>query len=373
MFDFYLDTYFWLMIAALLLQAYVYLGIFRYLAVHKAAKDHGTYPPLTVIIAAKYEVRNLRELLHLVLDQDYPDFEVIVIDDQSEDGTAQLLEDMQEQYPHLRPMVIHENVREFAGKKLALTLGIKAAKHEILVFTDADCRPASNKWLTRIAETYRDKETEIVLGFSPYERRDSLINLVIQFDTFYTALQYLSAAIDGDPYMGVGRNMSYKKSLFFRNKGFAPYLKVASGDDDLFVNRNASTTNTKVQLHEDSFVYSMPKESWGDWFRQKKRHIQSGKYYRKGDKRKLGLIWFSNFFFYASIVAGIILVKPFWIALAIFGLRLIIQMTIMGMALKKLKMSFLLAFTPLLDIFYQLVYLPVIGLIGIFTRKRKAW
>src|SRR6185437_11118509 len=294
----------------------------------------GPLPGVSVIIAARDEVRNLRKFLSRVLEQDYPDFEVIVIDDQSDDGTKELLEEMDAIYPGLKIVTITEHVNEFAGKKLALTLGIKAARNEILLFTDADCEPVTYRWIQKMVEPYANGATEIVLGFSPYKTGPSFINLFIRYDTFYTALQYFSFTLAGMPYMGVGRNLSYKRSLFFRNKGFAPFLKVSSGDDDLFVNHNATVHNVAIQLSPESFVVSKQKKTWSDWIRQKKRHIRSGKYYKNSHKSWLSFIWLSNLFFYAMVVLGIIFVNPFWISLIIFGLRLIVQVTIMAFSLK---------------------------------------
>ncbi len=374
MFDFYLNPYFWVLSLTCILQLLIYLLLFRRLAFYRLpAGNVDTWPPVSIIIAARDEARNLKKYLPEILNQDYPEFEVIVIDDQSMDGTGEFLEEMQKQYSRLKIVTITEHVNDFAGKKLALTLGIKAAQYEILLLTDADCMPVSNRWIRQMASTYNKGETEIVLGFSPYKAKPSLINLFIRFDTFYTALQYFSFALAGMPYMGVGRNLSYKRSLFFSNKGFAPFLRVISGDDDLFVNHNATATNVSVQLHPDSFVLSKPKKTWSDWLRQKKRHLRAGKYYKGNHKAWLSFIWISNVLFYAAVVLGILFIKPFWIALAVFGLRMLVQLVIMFLALKKLNMSRIWLLTPILDIVYQLIYMPVMGFLGMFTPKRRAW
>jgi poly-beta-1,6-N-acetyl-D-glucosamine synthase len=374
MYDFYLNPVFWALCLTLILQVVIYLFLFRRLAVYRQPQP-GQYvlPPVSVIIAARDEARNLSKYLPGILEQDYPDFEVIVIDDQSIDGTGELLEEMQKQYPRLKIVTITEHVNEFAGKKLALTLGIKAAQHEILLFTDADCVPVSDQWIREMASAYTNENTEIVLGFSPYKVKSSLINLFIRFDTFYTALQYFSLTLAGMPYMGVGRNLSYKKSLFFRSKGFAPFLKVSSGDDDLFVNHNATPGNVAIQLNEESFIMSKPKKTWSEWVRQKRRHLRTGKFYKTKHKTWLSLIWIANVLFYTAVVLGIIFIRPLWVAPAIFGIRLIFQTIFMFMSLQKLKMPGLWFFTPFLDAVYQLIYMPVMGFLGLFTKKRRAW
>ena len=373
MFDFYLNPVFWVLCAAFLLQLHIYLFIFRRLAVHKPDENFPYASPVSVIIAAKNEEDTLREILPVLLHQDYPEYEIIVINDQSEDETKYVLEEFEAVFaPKLKVVTITDHIYEFSGKKFALTLGIKAAQYPIILLTDADCKPLSDKWISAMASKYKNKETQIVLGFSPYEKKGGLLNVFIQFDTFYTALQYLSFALGNNPYMGVGRNLSYRKDLFFKSKGFAPFLKVNSGDDDLFVNHNATSTNTAVQLHPDSFTLSQPKKSWMAWFHQKKRHMRTGKLYKAKHKNALAYIFFSNWFFYLAVIATCILVKPFWIGLAVLGLRMILQTAVSAPALKRLQMQNFWPFVPFIDIVYQLIYTPVFGLIGLFSSKKKS-
>ena len=372
--DFYLHPFFWILGFTLLLQIYVYLFVFRRLAAFKT--DHtveNKLQPVSVIICAKNEEMNLRENLPVILEQDYPQFEVIVVNDQSEDMTGEALEELAAQYPNLKVITIAPHINEFAGKKFALTLAFKAAKHDVFLLTDADCKPRSGQWIKLMMNSYEGKETDIVLGYSPYAVRPGFLNLFIQFDTVYTAMQYLSFAVTGKPYMGVGRNLSYRKSLFFDNKGFAPYLKLASGDDDLFVNNNASATNTRVQLNPDSFMESAPETSMGYWLKQKRRHMVTGKFYRKADKQRLGFITLSNFLFYVALVAALFDTDILIPVASVFALRLIIQMVIFYLVLKKLKGLRILPMVPILDILYQLVYLPFMGLAGIFGRRRRGW
>ncbi|MGZ5281361.1 MAG: glycosyltransferase [Bacteroidia bacterium] len=342
------------------------------MAIHKPDENFDYAGPVSVIIAAKNEEDTLREILPLILEQNYPEFEIIVVNDQSEDETKYVLEEFEAVFaPKLKVVTITDHIYEFSGKKFALTLGIKAAKHAVILLTDADCKPVSNNWISAMASKYKNHDTQIVLGFSPYEKKSGLLNLFIQFDTFYTAIQYLSFALGNNTYMGVGRNLSYRKDLFFKNKGFAPFLKVNSGDDDLFVNHNATATNTAVQLHPDSFMISSPKNSWRSWFQQKKRHMRTGKLYKAKHKNALAYIFLSNWFFYLAVIATCIFVKPFWIGLAVLGLRMILQTAVSFGALKRLQLQRLWPFVPFLDIVYQLIYMPVFGLIGLFSKKNK--
>ena len=372
-YNFYLSPVFWAVGAVFLVQVFIYLLLFRKVAAYKIKEISGSLEPITVVIAAKDEIDNLTRNLPAILEQDYPKFEVIVVDDQSEDGTNDLLAEMALKYPHLKIITIEPHINDFKGKKLALTLAFKAANYEILLLTDADCVPLSNQWLKTMQAGYRDKKTEIVLGFSLYKKYSGLLNLLIRYETFYTALQYFSLALSGKPYMGVGRNLSYKKSLFFNKKGFSPYLKIASGDDDLFVNMHSTKKNTQVQLTKDSFMISEPKRGWGEWFRQKRRHVSVSKYYKGGDKRRLGFLWFANFIFYIAIALGCIWPGLLFPTLGVFALRMILQLIIFGMAGKKLYSPYLWIAAPILDIFFQVLLMPFLGLIGIFSRKRRDW
>ena len=369
-YNFYLNPVFWAIATVFLVQVGIYLLLFRKVAAYKVKKIGGSMEPITVVIAAKDEDDNLAKNLPLILEQDYAKFEVIVVDDQSEDGTQDLMAELSLKYPNLKVITIEPHINDFKGKKLALTLAFKAANYETLLLTDADCTPLSNQWLKSMASAYRDKKTEFVLGFSPYKKYGGLLNLLIRYETFYTALQYFSYALSGKPYMGVGRNLSYKKSLFFTKKGFSPYLKIAAGDDDLFVNMHSTKKNTQVQLAKDSFMLSEPKKGWGEWFRQKRRHVSVSKFYKGGDKRRLGFLWLANFLFYTSIALGCIWPGLLFPTLGVFLLRMILQLIIFGMAGKKLHSPYLWVAAPILDIFFQVLLMPYLGLVGLFTKKR---
>jgi biofilm PGA synthesis N-glycosyltransferase PgaC len=250
--------------------------------------------PVSVIICARNEEANLRANLPLVLEQDYPDFEVIVVDDASTDGTADLLRDFRQQYPHLRTSSIKPNVHISKGKKLALTVGIKAARHEWILLTDADCRPAGRQWLSLMQRNFSG-DTGIVLGYGGYRRRRGLLNLVIRYDAFFIALQYFGFALAGLPYMGVGRNLAYRREIFFRNKGFASHYDLASGDDDLFINEVARNEPVRIEIRAEAHTISDPKRSWRDWYYQKRRHLTTGPRYRPATKFLLGTACYQQY------------------------------------------------------------------------------
>ncbi|RYY34861.1 MAG: glycosyltransferase [Sphingobacteriaceae bacterium] len=325
--------------------------------------------PISVIIAARNEEANLKYNLPLILEQDYPDFEVVVVNDCSVDESDLLLLELENKYPHLKVVTITEHVRFKTGKKFALTLGIKAAKNEHLLFTDADCTPATEHWIARMAANF-STSAQIVLGYSPFYKTKGVLNAFSRFETLKTAISYLSAAIGGDPYMGVGRNLAYTKTLFFKNKGFAAHMHVMAGDDDLFVNQNGSADNTTVEAHPDSFMFTNAKDTWRGWYRQKTRHAGVGKLYKNNHRRMLSWEALSGFLFYILLALCIIFKFEPILAIGLYTVRLATQLFVYNKAFKTIGGKDLLFFLPLLDLIYYL-YLNVFGFIGSFIKTTQ--
>ena len=269
-----------------LIQLVYHWGLFSRLAFYKKKKNKtdDVKLPVSIVIAARNEYYNLIDNLPAIFDQNYPDYEVIVVNHASDDGTDLLLKEFKGKYDNLKVVEIKEDLNFFKGKKFPLSIGIREAKNDILLLTDADCKPSSRHWISNMVSNYESEKTEIVLGYGPYLRKKGFINLLVRYDTFLVALQYLSFALSGKTYMGVGRNLSYRRSLFFKSKGFISHYNLPSGDDDLFISQVANKNNVKVELDKESFVYSKPEESFGKWFRQKKRHLQTSVKYKLSTK-----------------------------------------------------------------------------------------
>ncbi|MGF7082904.1 glycosyltransferase [Mucilaginibacter sp. UYCu711] len=326
--------------------------------------------PISVIISARNESKNLSEYLPAILQQDYPDFEVVVVNDCSYDNSDEVLEALKDTYPHLKIVTITEHARFKTGKKFALTLGIKAAKNEHLLFTDADCMPSSTNWITRMAAHFNKDNVQLVLGYSPYYKSGNFLNALIRFETLKTAINYLSAALNGDPYMGIGRNMAYTKTLFFSNKGFASHMHVLSGDDDLFVNQNGTANNTEVEIHPQTFMYTHAKTGIAALYRQKKRHMGVGKLYRNSHRRMLSFDALSGLLFYASFICCLAVYFEPVLALGLFVFRWIIQILIYRKTFKKLNAASQLWYLPFLDFVYY-IYINVFGVIGTFVKTTQ--
>lgn len=253
--------------------------------------------PVSVVIAAHNEYANLSQFLEHILAQNYPIFEVIIANDRSTDKTSEWIETWQRKASYLREIRIEQTPQGFQPKKYALTQAIQQAQYPIVLLTDADCLPASSEWIKHMVQHF-DSTTEIVLGFSPYQIKAGWLNKIIQFETLYTAIQYLSFALWGLPYMGVGRNVAYRKYLFDQAKAFEKHKHIVGGDDDLFINQKAHAQNTKICLSPQSFVYSLPKTTWKTWIIQKKRHLSVGKYYKPLHLWLLGIIQSSYLLFW---------------------------------------------------------------------------
>ena len=297
-------------------------------------------PAVSVIVCAHNEYDNLQDYLSILLEQDYPCYEVIVVDDSSEDGSDLLLERWSRQYGNLYHTFVPRGARVLSNKKLALTIGIKAAHHDYLLLTDADCRPESKHWIREMMKGFSNEQTELVLGFSPYFEKKGLLNHIIGYDTLFNGLQYMGMARAGKPYMGVGRNLAYKRETFFSTGGFKGLLGNRAGDDDLFVNRIANAANTVVVNNPNSIVWSVPKTTWREWFHQKRRHLSVSPQYRTKSKIQLTLEPLSRGIFYASLLISAIVgnIELISIALALFLLRLLVQLIIINISARRLNM-----------------------------------
>jgi biofilm PGA synthesis N-glycosyltransferase PgaC len=352
-------------------QLYYLIAKHRLLAAYKPSSDTPvTHIPVSIIIAARNEHDNLRINLPLILDQNYPDYEVVVVNDCSYDGSYDLLQEYESKYPNLKVVTVTEHPRFKTGKKFALTLGIKAAKNEHLLFTDADCEPVTDRWISRMAGKFKGN-TSIVLGYSPFKKSSGFLNAFSRFETLKTAINYLSMALAGQPYMGIGRNMAYTKTLFFANKGFASHMHVLSGDDDLFVNENGTADNVDIEIHYDAFTRSDSKETLMAYYRQKKRHMGVGKLYKSRDRRFLSFDAISGFLYYALLIYFVVIDFEPLMLLGVFIFRLLFQVLIYNKIYKKLHCADLIWYMPFFDVIYYL-YLNLFGLIGTFT-KTKQW
>ena len=359
---------FYLFAFVVLVQLFLYIGYYSRLSFYKNKNTSAYTPPISVIVCARNEEKNLSQFLPSVLEQDYPDFEVVAVNDCSYDNTGDVLKEFSEKYKHLKIVTIKESKNHEHGKKVAVMMGIKGSKNEYLVFTDADCKPNSKDWLRNMAKHFENPETAIVLGYGGYEKQVGFLNKMIRFDTFIIALQYLSFALVGKTYMGIGRNLAYTKSLFFKMKGFASHYHIPSGDDDLFVNEAATKHNSKIEISIDSHTISKAKSTLGSWITQKRRHIITFKHYNTRSKWLLSTISISQYLFFALLVTLLILqFKPF-IILALLGLRLLVQAVVFIRPMHYLDEKDLIFVFPVIEFVLLFMY-PTVAISNFILRK----
>ena len=327
--------------------------------------------PVSLIICARNEEENLANNLPSILNQKYPDFEVIVVNDCSEDDTIEVLKKYAEKYPHFRYTTIKKDEKFTHGKKLAVMVGIKSAKHEILVFTDADCIPLSDTWLLSMVETLQDGK-DICLGYSGFHKKKGFLNILLRYDAFFVAMHYLSFAMVGIPYMGVGRNLAYRKHLFFSNKGFARHLDLDSGDDDLFINEVSTRSNVALRFNTAAQTKSYAPSTLSRWMRQKVRHRSTFPRYKFIHRFWLSAEPVSRFFFYLIFAGSFFITGYFVIPLAFFGFRLFLQLIVNYFWAKRLNEKDLFLFSPLSDIISIFTGINLLYK-GIFGIKNRAW
>ncbi|MDC7995852.1 glycosyltransferase [Altibacter sp. HG106] len=327
---------------------YLFFSAYSFYASEKPSRFE-TDLPVSLIVCAKNEVENLRKNIPLWLQQEYSNFELILVNDASRDETLEVMESFAESDRRVKVVNV-KNIEAFwANKKYALTLGIKKAIHTRLLFTDADCQPASTQWLRLMTHSFSE-EKQLILGYGAYQKKSGILNKLIRYETALTALQYLSYTLRGIPYMGVGRNLAYTSHLFYETKGFMSHVKIPSGDDDLFVNEAATAKNVSICTTPDAFTYSHPKTTWYGWWLQKRRHITTASHYKGKHKVLLGFFFITSLLFWPVAIASLCTALWMW-ALALISLRIVAQYLVYGKAFQKLKEADLIPWIPFLEIF----------------------
>lgn len=315
-------------------------------------------PPVSIIIAARNESDNLFNNLPFILEQDYPEFEVIVVNHQSIDESYHILNAYKMKYPNLKVIEIERSKHIRIGKKLPITLAIKSSKYEHLLLTDADCKPNSSKWILQMATCFVYQK-DLVLGFSPYSLKTTFLNKIIRFDTVFIAMNYFSHALAKIPYMGVGRNIAYTKSLFKSVSGFKSHYAISSGDDDLFVQEVSKKADVGIVLHQDAYVSSEPKTSFSEWVLQKTRHFTTSTKYSVIKKLLLGIYPATLIFVVICFVYLMFDLEYSIITLVIFVLLFLVKWLVLGLCFRKLRQNDLIKWIPILDLVYTFL-LPMI-------------
>lgn len=363
---------FWLSLAFAiftLVQLIYFWGIFSRLAFYREKNKNEAINPVSVVITANNQYVDLKDHLPAFLSQDYPHFEVVVVIDNSNDGSDELLGDLSREYSNLKIVELHQKLNWFSGRKFPLSLGIKSATHNLILLSDPTCLPENPNWIREMLAAY-SPEKEIVIGYSTYKTSSS-INKWLRFTAFYDALLYVSMAISGSPFKGIGKNLSYSRNLFYKHKGFSSHYVISAGDDELFVNKTANKSNVAVQVNAQSRILQIQKISFGKWLLSEKSRLKIRRYFKFRDRVLIGSFSFSSLGFYALFISLLILRAPLIVTGSIFALRFISQMLIFGFVQKKLSEKKLLLFSPLFEIF--LIVIDFFIWISLFFKRKNKW
>jgi glycosyltransferase involved in cell wall biosynthesis len=356
----------WLVASAILVSFYLF--VFGKLVKVKSIGKNVSQPPVSVVVCSKNNYNGLQKIIPLLLNQKYKEFEIVIVNDHSTDETEKFLNQIQS--PKLR--VVHfTNDKKFEGKKEALSLGIEKAKYDWVLLTDSDCIPQSDYWILSMMNAQNNQNNDVVLGIGYYEQKNSLLNKIIQYDTLLIAIQYLSFAKINQAYMGVGRNIAYKKSVFTTVNGFKKHEHITSGDDDLFIQTLPQSTNIGIQLDLAGSTISEAKNTFKDWLNQKSRHLSTGFKYKTSHLFLLGLFQLSIILFYLTPLFLITSNHLINYTIAIIVLKYFIQIQIFHKISLKVKYNrFNLFFLPFEFLW---VLLGFVQMMYKLTLRKKTW
>jgi len=321
-------------------------------------------PPVSVIVYLKSSKQDLEQFLSNILEQDYPEFEVIIVTDSILDVDEEILKRLKNQYENLYSTHVPGNTKNVSRKKLALTLGIKAAKYDKLLFTESDSRLRTTDWIFSMVRHFSDAKT-VVLGFSALESTENLSHRFMEYDYFFSNLQMISCALLNKPYTGNGRNLAYSEEHFIEQRGFVKHRILQHGEDDLFINDIATGDNTAVELSISSVTIAKISD-FQDWKRQKTDRMLTQYFYKRGPVAFWRLESYTRIGFYAALIACLILGFPYLsqqylllpeIALTCFVIRFSSQLFIINNILKHLHLEKFYSTILLFDVLQPFVNL----------------
>ncbi|MDR1951314.1 MAG: glycosyltransferase [Bacteroidales bacterium] len=344
--------------------------------------DTSDRKPISVVIATRNEHDQVRHNLPFFLDQNYANFEVVVVIDDSDKDLVYIMNEFEKQYSNLKVVSFEWARNFFVSRKFAESVGIKSATHERILLSNITTRPASPDWIAQMSRTLSGNK-KIVIGYHTLASKTSLAHAFIRFDTFFYTLRYLRATISGHPFTADSKNLAFDRSLFYDTKGVARFYNVNTGDEDMFVNKAATEVNTTIEIHPNAFVKGQQLTTFSEWFAMKVRHRVLIREFKTINRLGLGIhdLFMSLFYIVSFTILGCFFLpetNPFdmpleflMIAGGIFMLKTLIQWIVFKRMMARFKEQGFLLLIPVFDLM-KLILLPVLLLIGLFT-KRITW
>ncbi|MCI0513247.1 glycosyltransferase [candidate division KSB1 bacterium] len=329
-------------------------------------------PSISVVVAARNEAANITRCVTALLHQRYPveKFEILVVDDRSTDHTADLVREIARTHSQLKLISITATPPEMAPKKYALATGIQAAKGELIFTTDADCTPLPD-WL-KITARYFEPAVGLVAGFAPLESRTASRSNWLQKMYGLESLALACVAAGGigkqRPLTCSGRNLAYRKQVFEAVGGFARIGQHISGDDDLFLQQVAATTNWEIRyvFEAAALVYSPPPANFTLFKNQRTRHASKGRHYQPWLTGVLGGVYLYNFMLWLGLIAFPFLpIQPVFILLVSLALKIAAEFGLLLRGAQLFRKRYLLWVFPLATLAH-IPYVVIFGCLGAF-------
>lgn len=377
-----LNSTYTLILLALLVVSFIALCLYYgllWLRVGRCKKDvvshqssvAGSKPSVSIVMVVHNEAEFLKKSLPYLLEQDYPDFEVVIVDYKSTDDTHFVLKVCADNYPQLKPISFHKDVNMFQGKKYPLSIGIKSATKEVILLTEAECTPCSFNWISHMMEGYCGG-MQMVLGYNLVKSSGNLLGAFQQYENMVYSASYLGSAMMGMPYTATGRNLSYRRNFFFKKGGFISHYSIPDGADDLFVNQNANSGICALVMHKDAVVSSEPRSTFNLWHQDRTHRLYTRRYYGLKDRLLLSIYPLSQLVFLVALILLFVgQVFPWQLLLGFLLLKIIWQIVCSIPLAKLFEIKKIHFFAP----FFELYFLITNTFLTCFAlrRKNKQW
>lgn len=338
--------------------AYYYLIYARFSFQRKKPQKSFYQPPVSVVMVAKDAAGVLLKTLPKFLNQQYGDFEVVVVDDNSQDDTKLLILEYQQQYTNLKLVELDTAVTTIRGEKFALSMGIRCASHPFLLVTNPECAPSSTHWLEKMAGNFEGGK-QIVLGYSTFEKKNNPFNRLLHFDNLLNAIQYFSLARIHSPYRGDAKNMGFTEQVFTQQRGFAKHNHISYGEEDIFISRAANKNNTGIEYTPDAVTILQRGALHHYWKDHKQGLYYTRRYNTFRNRFLLTSYAIINLLFYVALAFAIVYsignILLIAVTAGIAAVRVISQYFVFGFAAKKLNEKQVIPGLILYDLLFALL------------------